>query len=291
MREGLGGQLYDPRIQQAVQHEFATNTDIRRGALPYIHPPFEALLFLPLTFLPYRWAFMVWNLMNLGLMLVVAWLLRNSLSSLRQVPAWGLVVISLAFFPIFANFHQGQDAILLLLLVVLSFRGFEKESVFAAGCWLGLGVFKYHLILPLVLILAVWKGRKFLAGFAAVASAAVVVSVGIVGWRGALQYPTYAWRVVSEPAYGGIPFRQLPNLLGLIAGWPFSEKAGWPVLLVVGACTAALLILVARMRGLANDKRLFRLGIACAVIAALLAGFSTNSYDLSLLMLPLALSV
>ena len=289
VRAGLGSKLYDPRTQQAVQQEFATNSDIRRGALPYIHPPFEALLFLPLTFLPYRVAFMVWNLVNLGLLFIVAWLMRGSLSTLRRVPAWALVLISLAFFPIFANFHQGQDAILLLLLLVLSFRALEADAMFAAGCWLGLGMFKYHLILPLVLILGVWRGKKLVAGFAAVASAAVVLSVGMVGWSGALQYPAYAGRVVSEPAFGGIPLRQLPNLLGLVAGWPLTEKAGWPVLLVVGVGTVALLIVVARTRDLANDTAMFRLSMSCAVIAALLAGFSTNSYDLSLLVLPLVL--
>jgi len=289
VREGLGHKLYNSATQKTVQQEFATDTDIRRGPLPYIHPPFEALVFLPLTFLPYPIAFVAWNGINLCLLLLVAWVLRNWLSSLRQMRLWQLVVLSLAFFPIFANFHQGQDAILLLLLVVCGVRALAREVDFTAGCWFGIAVFKYHLILPLVLLLVIWKGWRVLGGFAVSASSAVLISVGIVGWHGALQYPVYAWRIVSQPAFGGIPVRQLPNLLGLIGGWPLLERIGWPVQLAVLACTLLLLATMARVKRAAGDPRLLKLCCACAVITAVLSGYSTNSYDLSLLILPLAL--
>lgn len=291
VREGLGSELYEPGTQKQVQREFATDTDIRQGALPYIHPPFELLVFLPLTFLPYRAAFVTWNLVNLGLLAGVMWLLKGSVAWMKGIPVWLLVLASLAFFPVFANFHQGQDAILLLGFVVLGFRAWERGEEFAAGCWLGLGVFKYHLILPLVLVLAIWKGRKLAMGFGVVTAAAALVSVGIVGWHGALRYPVYVWRVVSEPAYGGIPARQLPNVLGLAAGWPVTPSGGLIIQLIVLVCTLGLLAVVVRLRGLAPDHRLSRLAFACLVIVALLIGYSTNSYDLSLLVLPLALVI
>jgi hypothetical protein len=55
------------------------------------------------------------------------------------------------------------------------------------------------------------------------------------------------------------------------------------------AASVALLALAARLRYFANNRRHFRLCFAGAVIAALLVGYSTNSYDLSLLVLPLVL--
>src|SRR6202007_3182113 len=75
LRQGHGAQLYQSNTQLAVQAEFARNSDIRRGPLPYIHPPFEALFFLPLTFLSYAHAFVAWNLINLAILLGVARLL------------------------------------------------------------------------------------------------------------------------------------------------------------------------------------------------------------------------
>lgn len=288
LREGVGAQLYDSRAQLAVQAEFVRNSDIRRGPLPYIHPPFEALFFVPLTFLPYPVAFAAWNLINLAMLFGVAVLLKKSLLSLQRIPVWQMVLLCLAFFPVFANFHQGQDAILLLLVVALSFRALDRDADFLAACWLGFGLFKYHLILPLAVILALWRGRRFIFGFASVSAAVLLISLGIVGWKGALQYPTYAWHVVSQPAFGGIPPGQLPSLCGLLAGWPFAQRISSAMHVVVAAGSVALLTMVAVLRKQAQHGVMFQLCFASAIIAALLVGYSTNSYDLSLLVVPVA---
>jgi Glycosyltransferase family 87 len=288
LRDGQGAELYSSRAQLAAQMQFARNSDIRSGPLPYIHPPFEALFFLPFTYLPYPRAFAAWNLINLAILGGVGILLRQSLWSLQAIPVWQMVLLSLAFFPIFANFHQGQDAILLLLMVTLSFRALRRDADFLAGCWLGLGIFKYHFIFPLALILTFWRGRKFLLGFAAVSSAALLISLALVGWHGALRYPVYAWRVVSEPVFGGIPPRQLPSLFGLFAGWGVSQKFLLAMQIAVAVSSIALVIMVAALRRFAQSRRWSGLCVSAAVIAALLVGYSTNTYDLSLLVLPLA---
>jgi hypothetical protein len=288
LREGRGSELYSSRAQLAVQGEFARNPEIRRGPLPYIHPPFEALFFLPLTFLTYPYAFVLWNLINVAILFGVGAILRDSQSALQGIPVWHLVLFGLAFFPIFANFHQGQDALLLLLVVSLSFRALDREADLLAGGWLALGLFKYHLILPLAVILAVWRGRKFIAGFATVSLGLVLVSLGLVGWKGALQYPVYAWRVISGPAFGGIPPRQLPSLFGLLAGWPLSQRIGLAVKVAVAASSAGVLVMVASLRKWAQSKMFRQLCFGIAVIAAVLLAYSTNTYDLSLLVVPLA---
>jgi uncharacterized membrane protein len=301
LREGRGRELYEARTQDAVQREFATNTDIRQGPLPYIHPPFEALMFVPLTFLSYVEAFVLWNLLNLGMLAAIARLLRPVLLSLNGILLWEWLLALLAFFPVFANFLQGQDAILLLLIVVLGFGALERHADFVAGCWFGLGIFKYHFVIPLLLILAVWRGRKLFLGFAATASAGALLSLAMVGWHGALQYPAYAWRVVSMPGHGQTPLGLMPNLRGFIAGWPALENVGWPVQLIALVASVGLVIAVARIRNVAedrepgqvpdreNDRRFFRLSFACAVITAVLVSYLANPHDLCLLVLPLAL--
>ena len=225
LRQGRGSSLYSAAVQESVQREFTTNSDIRRGPLPYIHPPFEALIFVPLTLLPYGQAFMVWNLLNLGILVAIAALLRGRLISLRHIPLWEWVLALLAFFPVFVNFLQGQDAILLLLVFVVAFRALDRGSDLVAGGWLGLALFKFHFALPLVLILVIWRGRKLAAGFAATATAVTLLSLALVGWPGAIwqgarQYPAYAWRVVSIPGHGQTPLGLMPNLIGLATGWP-----------------------------------------------------------------------
>jgi hypothetical protein len=288
LREGHGHSLYDPGTQLAAQREFTANSDIRRGPLPYIHPPVEALIFWPLTFLPYFTALELWNALNLFSLMVIWLLLRRALPSLQKIAFGDWMLLSLAFFPVLANFHQGQDAILLLLLLVLGFRALDRNSDFAAGCWFGLGVFKYHFVIPLFLILGLWRGRRFIFSFCTTAASMALISLAIVGWRGALQYPVYAWRVVSMPSLGGLPPSLTPNLLGLLAAVPFFHQ-GWPLRSATLIASLGLLLAVAFMGRSKGDRPRSRLNFAAAVIASLLAGYSTNTYDLSLLLLPLAI--
>ncbi len=297
LRQGRGQQLYNPYAQAEVQQEFTADPDIRRGPLLYVHPPFEALLFLPFTFLTYPQALAAWEMLNLGLLIAVSLLLRSTLSSLRTVPIWEWMLALLAFFPVFADFLQGQDAILLLFLFVLSFRALDSGADFVAGCWLGLGVFRFHLVLPLVLLFLLWRYRKVAAGFAVTASAAALVSLAIVGWQRALEYPAYVWRWSSTPGIGNMPPSLMPNLLGLFTGWAIPEGARWPFRLAAIAASAALLLEVARLGNLPDQRPnsnsdearcARRLSLACAIIAAVLVAYNTGSYDLCLLILPLA---
>jgi hypothetical protein len=95
--------------------------------------------------------------------------------------------------------------------------------------------------------------------------------------------------VVSTPAFGGIPVRQLPNLLGLFAGWPLARDFRTVVQAVVALVTLVVLVQTARLRPSVGSGRSLRLCFACVVVAAVLSGYSTNTYDLSLLVVPLAL--
>ena len=291
LREGRGSQLYDPHAQLAMQREFSANAEIRHGLLPYIHPPFEALIFLPLTFLPYPAAYALWNGLNLGILFGVSRLMRASVESFRHISGVDLYLALLAFFPVFANFHQGQDAILLLLVVLLAFRRWERGADFAAGLWIGAGLFKYHLILPLAVVLVLWRGRKFLLGLLTTASAVILISLAIVGWHGALTYPGFTWRVLSQPGLGRIPFRQLPNLLGLLAGWSSGEYTSWLLPAAALAGSILLLAVAVRMGKFAGNRPLARMAFAFALTSALFVGYSTNTYDLALLVLPMALVI
>jgi hypothetical protein len=288
LRQGLGRELYNSDAQKQIQQQFAAVARTRHAPLPYIHPPYEALIFVPLTFLHYTTAYVVWNAVNAGILIWVCILLRSILISLQRIPLLDCILACLALYPIFATFHQGQDAILLLLALTLSFRALSRSSDFAAGCWLGLGFFKFQFLIPLVIVLAFWRGKRLGFGATVVGSAAAALSVLIVGWNAALGYPAFAWRIVSNPSLGGIPYRFIPNLTGLVNGWPVLENVGWPLRIVATVASILLLVAVASMKKLARDQRLFNLCLACAVIASLVACYNTNTYDLSLLLVPIA---
>jgi hypothetical protein len=288
LRQGLGHQLYDARVQYEVQKSFTGQIPSRRGPLPYIHPPFEALIFLPLSWLPYPQAFAVWDSLNLLLLFGVALLLRRSVDSLRLIPPWEFVIATLTFFPVFDCFLQGQDSILQLLFCVLAFNALKKETDVVAGCWLALGAFKFQFIVPIVLLLVIWKRRRVGIGFGIVSALLVLISAGLAGWQNLLHYPEYALRITGSPSLGGVAAGFAPNLRGLALGLlaPFPKLIGTAAGLLA---SVALFLFAAKMGHDSRTKNL-ELQFSLAVAVSGLVAWQTNMHDLSLLVLPLVLT-
>ena len=287
LREGHGHQLYDRQVQYEVQEDFAGHLPFRRGPLPYIHPPFEALIFIPFSLLPYRTAFVAWDVLTLGMLFGVASVLRRSVEVLNRMPAWKFVILSLSFFPVFSCFLQGQDSILLLLFCALAFSAMKKGADALGGCWFGLAALKFQFIVPIVLLFFIWKRRRVAVGFLAVAALLGLISVGLVGMKPMLDYPRYALQVVSAPHLGGVPRSLLPNLHGLAMGWPgpFSGALG----IGLAAVGSIALFAFAAVKGHAPAQAgNLELQFSLAIVVAGLVGWQTNAHDLSLLVLPIA---
>ena len=209
LAEGHGHQLYDAAAQRQCQARYTG----RVGTL-YIHPPFEAVLYLAVAWLPLRRAYLLWSLLSLAFLA----------ASMRHLANEGLLpwdwriglAASLTFVPALLCIVQGQDSLLLLLLVVLAFTALRRGRAFATGCWLGLGLFKFELILPLVLVLALMLGRSSRAGlakgFGLVALALAGLSAAICGWPVFTAYPEFlahlqraAIRRNQSPGHGQLP--------------------------------------------------------------------------------------
>jgi Glycosyltransferase family 87 len=288
LRLGLGQQLYVGCVQNQVQKAFTGELPSRSAALRYIHPPFEALIFLPLSWLPYRLAYVVWDLINVSVLFTLLLLLRPGVGILRLLPLWESVLWTVAFFPVFECLLQGQDSILQLLFCVLAWNALEKEEDILAGCWFAFGAFKFQLMIPIVLLIAIWRRRRVLIGFAAVSLVLSAISFALVGWQGLLRYPAFAVQVADTPRLGGVPVDFLPNLHGLFMGGPlrFGGRAGAAIVIV----SSLVLFLFAAARGrriIELDKIDLRFSMAVAVSD--LIAWQTNIHDFTLLVLPLIL--
>lgn len=286
LRQGSADRLYDAALQFQIQRQFASQVFIRQGALPYNHPPFEALVFAPLAGLTYPTAYLLWDLVNLSILAVLPFLLRPYVPLLRQRRAtfWWLAI--LAFFPVFAALLQGQDSIPLLLLFSLAYIALRKNQEFAAGCWLGLGLFRFHLVLPLMLILLLHRKGKALLGFLSVAVALGLLSVGIVGWKEALHYPVYVWGVENSTGGTTSLISAMPNLRGLVHMFiPWTPR----VEIGVSFISAILLLLASLRWDDSSRNRRFDLSISLAVVATVILSYHVLAHDLCLLLLPLLL--
>lgn len=291
LREGLGRQLYDRQVQYQVQQGFTPPVPVQRGPLPYIHPPFEALIFWPLSMLSYHAAYLVWDAISVAMLFGVAVILRSCVAEFRRLATWKFMVCAFAFFPVVMCLLQGQDSILLLLCCTLALRAMKRESDVLAGCWLALGSLKFQFTLPIVALFFLWRRRRVLDGFLPVVFVLVVLSVAISGTRSLVDYPRFALRVVETQKLSGMQLSLLPNLHGLGLGWA-SIPRSIGMVLVLGA--SGVLFGYAALRGYAGDKfsaDVFDLRFSLAVVVAGLVAWQTNIHDLSLLILPFILVI
>ena len=278
------GHLYDSGLQFRVQQEFAPDVAIRQGALPYNHPPFEALWFAALAKLPYPRAFAAWALVNLAILGALPFLLRRHVALLGGTPVVFWWLAELAFFAVFIALLQGQDSVVLLLLFSLAYVALKQKREFASGCWLGLGLFRFHLVLPLLLILLLHRKRNVIAGFLVIALFLVVISIGILGWQEAARYPSYVWKVENSSGSAASLVSAMPNLRGflhMIIPWS-------PQVAVVVLGLSALLFLWASSKW-SDGGEGFDLSFSLAVVTTILVSYHVLAHDLCLLLLPLLL--
>lgn len=290
IRQGMGHRLYDDATQFRVQQEFAPQVATRLGALPFNHPPFEALLFVPFSYLSYRAAFLLWTVANLAMLAALPVLLRAYVPLLRRWPAPALTLVSLGFFPIFFALLQGQDAVLLSFLYAMAFVSLKKDRLTSAGAWLSCGLFKFHLVLPFFFLLLIQekhpKGRqRIMTGFLLVAIILGVVSILTVGTQQMVSYPRYVLGLERTMSMGAIMPSDMPNLRGvlyLIA----SDNQYFDALVI---SVSLILFLVAAwtcgLRG--NDSN--DLKFSLAVFATVLVSYHGLGYDLCVLAIPVLL--
>jgi len=281
--------LYDSGLQFEVQQRFAPGVTTRQnGPLPYNHPPFEALIFWPMAKLSYVTAFDVWTGLNLGALLVAILVLRRRIQWLQSRSAGVWLVVALVFFPVSITLLQGQDSLWLLLLFALAYVSIERDEEFAAGCWLGVGLFRPQIVLPVMLLFALRRRWRLWGGFGLVAAGLAGLSVAIVGWRAALGYPEFVLRVDQNSA-GVSKTWGMPNLHGLVdsllAGFGVSELF---VSILTVLLSVAMLWIVARSCSSGLSDR-FDVAFSLMILAAILVSYHLLEHDLSLLLVPCAL--
>lgn len=286
---GLGAQLYDESLQYQVQKEFALR--IQRAPLPYFHPPFEALFFAPLSRISYFSAYLLWNALNLLILLAVRQRLRAHVPILQGSTAAAWILMQLAYFPVFMTLLHGQDTLVLLLLFTLTFVSLKRNHEFAAGGWLGLGLFRPHQVLPVVMVLILQKRGKAVLGFLLAAAGCGLMSLAVAGWQGTAAYPEYVWhaeeRLIQQ---GEVVPGDMPNLHGLLDRTlaPLTSPRFSETMAVVA--TLVLPLFVARHWQHTRAK-VFDLGFSLCITLSVLLSYHAFSQDLSLLVLPIALVI
>src|SRR5262249_42528072 len=138
VHEGHGRHLYDTGLQVKLRDSMFRNP----SPLYFEHPPFEALALAPLATLPFRSAYLVWNLANVAVLLgVVVWL-RSSL--IWPPDDIGYLFLWLIFAPVLVAIYQGQSSIFVLGAYATAFVLLTRNKPFMAGVLFGLALLKFQ---------------------------------------------------------------------------------------------------------------------------------------------------
>jgi hypothetical protein len=279
--EGYGHQLYDVHTQEQFQIRYAGRT----GEY-YIHPPFETLLFLPLCLFSLPTAYLLWCILNIGVLAYTAIVFQR-----HVLKRWDWRVLLPLFFlfpPVLIDFSQGQDALLMLLIMTLGFVELKRDRNFAAGCLLGCGLFKFHIVLTLVALVASLGKKGFLRGFALVLVILLLISAGISGWSFLAVYPRFLVSLSSLPS-GNIHPAAMANIRGLIriSG---AVPGTLPRLAVVWIGSGLLFCHAWRsFKSQSKFADATNLAFGNFVLAAILISYHSSPADLCIVLLPIGL--
>jgi hypothetical protein len=281
--------LYNLSAQKALQNVLVKNDGL---VLPFGHLAHEALFYVPFSLVDYRTAYLAMLLFNAILMACCFWAAREEFTA--NIPLWqpraGLIFF--AFIPVTIAMAQGQDSLMLLLILCLTWKLLKRSQLFAAGLLLAMLLFKPHLAVLLALFLALQYGWRFIAGFAA--GSAIVAGIclpfwvhgGWSGWTEIIRGTSLAAGAsqAEQFAFGVYP-GSMPNLRGLlfaILGHALSARAFFDVVIVVSSI--ALLWAISSVKKLTLQN-----GFAFSIIVAVLLSYHFQEADLAILLLPMLL--
>jgi len=281
IRTGHAGELYDFETQMRFHRDLLP--EAAKISVTMNHPAFEELFFLPLSFLPYRVAFWTFFAVNLMVLAVSLRLLWPFLRRMTERWFWFPVLLCAEFFPLSRTILQGQDSILLLALLCAAFVLLEREQLFAAGCVVGCGVFRYQIVIPMVILYLLWKRWKFVAGFALTAALAALVSILIVGFHGAMAYAKYTHSVSlgmateGDMAHFNISPLTMLNLRGMISAILWGRATHFWTQVAIFAASALVIILASRLKP----------DLPLAIIVASLVSYHFLAHDASIWIIPI----
>jgi hypothetical protein len=280
VRQGNGAKLYDLHAQATVQGQLFKGQPL----LYYDHPPFEALLFGPLTVLSYSWAFVIWGAINIALwMLFISWI-----HPYAPVPAqpFQYLILCFTFTPLWIALMLGQTSVLLLMSFALTFICLKQRRDFLAGMCLGIGLIKFPIVLVFALMCFLARKWKLTAGFAAMASALAVLSAIAVGREGLFSYARLLLDMATRPGSEGygMRFSDMPNLRGFLNTLSAGAFTPRTVNVLLAAVTLGLILYGARgwvRQDQQGSARSFDLTFASALMISLVASIYIQVHDLS----------
>jgi Glycosyltransferase family 87 len=268
-RDGIFAGMHVPEVQLLREQEYVPKLP---ELVPFVRPPFYALLLTPLAWLPFDAAFWTWLAMQAA-MLVGIWTWAFG--------RWGAdaLILGSMYLPTALGIAHGQDCVLVLAVILGVFVTADRERHFLSGVILGAGLIKFHLFLLWPLALIIQKRWRMLAGACAAVAAQALAWLILAGTGGIQRY--FSLLRMSDLRH----LSPSPELMIDVGG--IAANLGVHGLLPQGVLTVLAILMTAAACWRAPLWRM----IAAAGSGSLLVAPHVYGYDAGLLLIGLWLAI
>jgi hypothetical protein len=290
VHDGEGSQIYNFQLETQYQQDILGGRSFAEGLLPYNNPPHVALFFAPLAYLSLQNAYMLWTLIQGGLLLYLFWRLY-ALAADWSPKERGLLLITAAALPsMLINFLLGAYSLLMLICLVQFTDALRRNRPIHVGFWFMIGMIKPQvMVLPGVVLLVT---RRWRALFFCVLGVFILylLSSLILGWNTWPDYLNQLQTVSNFFGKYGIDPHDMYNFRGTLALLLGKEHANLVNRLSTLALFGCIMITIGLWKGnWQPDHPNFKLRMALTLILGLLFSLHANPQDGLLLIAPASL--
>jgi hypothetical protein len=288
LRQGVNP--YTTNFMAAARAQGLVTHDIGHGSDP---PTFVAFLIAPLTLLPIRTAYWIWQAANLLCLAAALALLVGPRMGFVSSFAAAFALLTIFYPPIPAHFLFGQSKLPVLLLLVIAMRSLERNRDRSAGVVLAVAVllrFFPIVMTGYLVLLRRWRALIFMVLAIAIGA---LLTIAVSGMANCVSFFVSASGLVNDSVAGinrdiSLYFFVSRNLTAIgqnlgIHGASVRLALVYAIDLAVVAATAR--VTLAFPADGDPGSRLFSLWVATSIFLLPVAW----DYDLSLMLIPFAL--
>jgi glycosyl transferase family 87 len=164
LNEYTPDQLYDFHLQGRLLHALLPGIPAT-AALPFINPPFFALLFRPFALLPFTLSFLTWVVTSVILYIWGLLLIRKTLHAIPHNKSTMVLLLALSFEPFLMECAVGGNASAFGFFAIALALYFDRRGNFPlSGMSLGLCLYKPTFLLLIIPMLVIARRIKVLQG-------------------------------------------------------------------------------------------------------------------------------
>ena len=283
-------QLYDCKHSKSLQHDPSVVgfTWQESGYFPMVYPPFHYQFASLSSSMAYGKFIVTWMFSGAIALSVASFFFLSGFRDLRA-NSGGWFFFALLFTPLLVSINTGQKSAILLAILTITFVLLHRQRPLTAGLVFGLIAFKPYLAVLIGVVMLCKKQYRFVAGSFVTLTALIAVSwiAAPTSWGQYIQVCFGMTEYISTSGYQLEQSHCLWGAIELLLGKQF------PVLVKPLAIVAAIGVLTLLGRIMSGPIELsssrFAFQFAACVIATVLVSPHFYTYDLSILLLPLAI--